>query len=55
MVKCEKCLYYDMVTEQPDYIVDGKEVNICKVYEDGIPADIWNEKTMCSEFTEPII
>ena len=56
MKQCEKCFYYSLCT-QHDYIEKEKEQsqitnNICGIYEEGIPKEIWNEKVKCSDFIE---
>ena len=54
--QCEKCFYYKLCT-QHDYIDEEKEKeesqitnNICGIYEDGIPKEIWDNKKKCSDF-----
>lgn len=56
MKQCEKCFYYKLCT-QHDYIDEEKEKsnitdNLCGIYEEGIPKELWEEKEKCEDFIE---
>ena len=52
MQNCKECIYYNMIMEQPDYLENGKEINICTVFPGGIPAKIWDREVKCEEFAK---